>query len=300
MRALMENGLNHVRQFPFSDILGWSVSRYDKFQLCKRQYYYDYYGKFDREYPRSKIQSLKQMSSVPLETGNIVHDTLKTLLERLLVAEGPVDEARFLEYARRKTQEYCSARTFAEVYYGDRTRVDAEAVFGDVRTSLENFLASERYRWITAKALANKTGWVIEPPGYGETRIDGMKAYCKVDFLFPVEGLIHILDWKTGRQDERKHRKQLLGYALWASYHVARDPAVIRPAIAYLQPAYREMAITFNEFDLREFAARVRAETGEMHAYCQDAERNIPLGKERFSPTANRAVCPFCNYRELC
>ncbi|HIF68834.1 MAG TPA: hypothetical protein EYQ29_05885 [Candidatus Lambdaproteobacteria bacterium] len=58
--------------------------------------------------------------------------------------------------------------------------------------------------------------WIIELSNYGETRINGLKAYCKVDFLVPMEDELHILDWKTGRKDVQKHRRQLIGYAGWA------------------------------------------------------------------------------------
>ena len=48
--------------FDFSKILGWSVSRYNMFQTCKRQYYYNYYGKYDNKYPYSEIKKLKNLN----------------------------------------------------------------------------------------------------------------------------------------------------------------------------------------------------------------------------------------------
>jgi hypothetical protein len=54
--------------------------------------------------------------------------------------------------------------------------------------------------------------WVIEPPGFGETRINDLKAYCKVDCMIPTEEGVYIFDWKTGKNDVAKHRKQLIGY----------------------------------------------------------------------------------------
>ena len=54
--------LLQIKKFPFTSILGWSVSRYDIFNNCKRQYYYFYYGKFDKEFPVSKINELKTLT----------------------------------------------------------------------------------------------------------------------------------------------------------------------------------------------------------------------------------------------
>lgn len=296
----MDIGLNRVKKFSFTDILGWSVSRYDKFQVCKRQYYYDYYGKHDRQYPRARIEALKQMTSIPLEVGNVVHDSLKALLERLLVSEQPIDNGRFLEYALKKTGEYCNRKTFAEVYYKEVAAVHPDALFDVARRCLQNFLQSDRYAWILEKAIDNKTGWLIEPPGYGETRINGMKAYCKVDFLFPVDSDIYILDWKTGKKDEKKHTKQLLGYAAWASYHFEKKAADICPVTVYLNPEYQEMSIDLAHFDAGDFIRRVEGETKEMYAFCRDVEKNLPKDKEEFTRTTNGTICKYCNYRELC
>ena len=127
-----------------------------------------------------------------------------------------------------------------------------------------------------------------------------MKAYCKVDFLFPVEDTIYILDWKTGKPDEKKHKKQILGYTAWAGYHFNKGLAQIRPIVAYLQPVYSELEIAIAEDEYQNFAALVKRETEEMYALCKDKEKNVPLAKDAFPQTINTKICSFCNYRELC
>ena len=57
LKEKMNEKLNDITRYEYSDILGWSVSRYDKFCLCRRQYYYDYYGKYDAEFPRFKKEN---------------------------------------------------------------------------------------------------------------------------------------------------------------------------------------------------------------------------------------------------
>jgi hypothetical protein len=292
--------LNNLKRFEYTDILGWSVSRYDKFKSCARQYYYDYYAKYDLEFPREKINKLKAMTSIALEAGNVVHDSVKVLLERLLKSDKPIDNGRFIEYTRNMAEQYCKAKTFSEVYYGAMQSAGVGDIFPAVELSLNNLLASERFKWIREKALANKDGWVIEPPGYGETRIAGMKAYCKVDFLFPVDGSLFILDWKTGKKDETKHAKQLLGYATWASFHFDVDPANIKPSIVYLQPVYSELEKSFSSASTRDFINQVKAETEELYCMCRDIPKNLPKEKADFKRTENKFVCKYCNYKELC
>jgi hypothetical protein len=289
-----------LKKFDYTGILGWSVSRFDRFSACKRQYYYDYYAKFDSEFTPNKINALKKMTSVPLETGNIVHDVIKTLLERLLESEQPIIEERFIEYARKKTNEYVSSKQFSEMYYGETQKIDMARVSAQVELILKNLITSQRYSWILGKALGNKKGWIIEPPGYGETRIKGLKAYCKVDFLFPVEGKIYILDWKTGKPDQVKHRKQLLGYSTWAAYHFDTKPEDIEPIVVYLQPVYSEMSEKMTASDITGFVGTVDSETKQMYSYLKNIEQNVPKDKSEFAMTENLKICKYCNYRELC
>ena len=292
--------INQIKRFSYSDILGWSVSRYDKFLTCQRAYYYDYYAKYDPEISREKIGLLKKMTSIPLEIGNIFHDTVKVLLERLLVSEKPIDKQKFLDFVLKTTEEYCGAKTFCEVYYGEKEKIDTELVFENLKTIVKNFIESSRYEWVLKEAVSNKKGWVIEPPGYGETRINDIKAYCKVDFLFPVNGEFYILDWKTGKQDERKHTKQLLGYSTWAVYHLDTLPEKVHPIIIYLKPEYCELKLEVSKADIEEFAKTVKRETDELYTLCGDIISNVPKEKEEFKLTQNISACKFCNYRELC
>ncbi len=285
-----------IKRFDFTPILGWSSSRHEKFQICKRQYYYNYYAKYD---PRRRIEYLKNMTSIPMETGSIIHDVIKVLLKRLQKTVKEIDTVRFFDYAQRKTKEHCDAKIFSEIHYGEIGRVDMDEVFDKVRTSLNNLLKSERFEWLTNKVAHNRNDWIIEPAGYGETRIGGMKAYCKVDCLFPVENSFFIVDWKTGRPNN-KHRKQLLGYASWASFHFEKDPVKINPIIAYLYPEYEEVQISVNGFDIQEFSSWVKMETAEMYEFCNDIEENIPKDKAIFTETPNETLCNYCNFRELC
>jgi len=292
--------MNPIKQFGFTSILGWSASRYDTFKACRRQYFYNYYAKYDKENPKHRIDVLKRMTSIPLETGNIVHDVIEVLLHRLVKTVGPIHMDHFQDYTRRMTEDYCSKKVFTEVYYRELSHIDIDEIFRKVQICLNNFLAGERFDWVVKKAIPEKENWIIEPGGYGETRIDGMKAYCKVDFLFPLEDNVFILDWKTGKPNETKHRKQLLGYASWASYHLSKTPSRIVPIIAYLQPAYLEKKLTFNEFDIQDFTIQVRKETDEMYAYCRNIPENIPKDKAEFVKTSNPNICAYCNFRELC
>ena len=289
-----------IRKFQFSSILGWSVSRSETFSACKRQYYYQYYGKWDRD-NLSEINILKGLTSIPLEIGNVSHKIIETLLNRMRKTPEAIDDVRFNEYLKRATLQITANKTFTEIYYEQLNEVDAEVmILPKVTDALNNLKNSARLRWLFDKALATQDEWIVDPEGYGECRIDNMKAYCKVDFCFPIGDELHILDWKTGKKDHEKHGKQLRGYVTWAYFHFEKEFSLVKPTVAYLLPEYDERDLIVNESDFMAFADEIRNETTEMYHFCENVDDNIPLAKVEFPMTENVFICKYCNYRELC
>ena len=230
----------------------------------------------------------------------MVHDVIEAFLRRLQKSDSDIDENRFLQFAKQKADLYFSTKTFIEAYYGMTAAVDAAAAFEKIVSCLENFTSSPIYTWLFMKAITNKDNWMIEPPGYGETRLDGLKAYCKMDFLFPVDSDIYILDWKTGARDTFKHSRQLIGYAAAASSNFSIPWNTIFPKIIYLHPVFEEFEMALSEQDFSEFFTRIQEQTQAMHVYCSDVENNVPRPMEEFAPTPSSAICRYCNFQELC
>ena len=291
--------MKDITRFPYTEILGWSVSRYDRFSNCKRQYFYDYYNKYEKEIPQEKILFLKSLTSKALETGNIVHDIIRDMLKRFQKSPKAINKDKFFKYAFDMAEKYVSAKIFFEAYYNNEV-IDAKEVYGKVKSVLENLLDSQRFKWLETNAVPENKEWVIEPDGFGETRINNLKAFCKVDFLFPVGDKVYIMDWKTGKPDEIKHAKQLTGYSLWANYHFGKEAKDIIPMIVYLYPAYAERSVKIDSKKIEEFAKTVEEETKEMYEYLTDIEKNIPKDKSEFPRTNNQFFCKYCSYKEIC
>jgi len=234
-----------------------------------------------------------------METGSIVHDIIAVILNRLLKTNREIDRGRFEEYVERKVALDLLRRAFLEVHYSEMDEALTSDLLPAVRECLWNFLDSPRLEWVREKAL--KSGdWLIEPPGYGEARMRGLKVYCKVDFLFAVDGRVVILDWKTGKQDAEKHGKQLLGYSAWAMYHLGVSAAGIDPVTGYLRPEYREVCLSPTEEELNNFMMRIGEETEEMYSFCRDVPQNLPLDREKFPMTSSSGLCKHCSFQELC
>jgi hypothetical protein len=291
--------MNGIKKFPYTEILGWSMSRYDRFSNCKRQYFYDYYAKYDKDFPIEKITFLKKLTSKALEMGNIAHDVIRDVLKRLQKNTGPINKDKFFKYVLNMTQQYCEAKTFFEHYYNGEL-VSSQEIYEKIKLILEGFLNSTRFSWIEKNAVPRSSEWVIEPSGFGETRINGLKAFCKVDFLFFVGDKIYIIDWKTGKPDSVKHAKQLTGYSLWASYHFGKESKDITPMVAYLYPEYKEKNVKIDSLSISEFANTVETETKKMYDYLADIEKNIPKEKKEFAVSCETFFCKYCNYKEIC
>jgi len=289
-----------IRPFEYSEMIGWSFSRYATFLSCKRQYYYQYYGRFDLENV-VRINVLKNLTNIPLEIGNICHDIIKALLERLQKSPDPIDQQKFFQFSEDLGRRIFQTKNFEEVYYNQTDRVDFdESIFPKVIQAMANFLYSDRLQWIMEEALAHNRDWIIEPEGFGECRIDNQKVYCKVDFAFPFDDEMYVLDWKSGKQDSAKHMTQLIGYATWVHYHFDKDVGQIKPVTAYLLPDYEEKSIDIQDLDFPDFARRIREETDEMYTFCEDPDFNFPKKKEEFKMTESVNFCKTCRYRELC
>jgi ATP-dependent helicase/DNAse subunit B len=204
-----------LKQFPFTPILGWSVSRFDTFSYCKRKYFYTYYGKSDREFPLAKITQLRNLTSEALTIGSLAHDVIEAILKRLQKSTDVIDANRMKNFVKQQVQKYMLDKVFSEVYYKEKEEIDETYIIDSVFNAVMIFLNSERFEWVKQLPESSKKQWIIEPGGYGETRIQTdrgeFKAYCKVDFMLPDGKDIYILDWKTGKADEYKHRKQLIG-----------------------------------------------------------------------------------------
>lgn len=289
-----------IKRFPFTPILGWSASRYDTFSICKRRYFYQYYAKYDPEITRSRIDAFRHLVSVPLEIGGVVHHVIETLFNRLRKSQELIDQDKLFAYARDATESHLHSKAFDEVVYHQMDEVTLDDLYPKIEICLRNLVESERFDWLTGVATQSADQWIVDPPGFGEARLEGEKVYFKVDFLIPLGGLLHILDWKTGKRDPSKHRKQLMGYATWASYHFELPAERVRPTIAYLFPDYEEVAETFSGDDLKSFAVQIRAERDEMYRFCRDPDSNIPLDKSAFPTIEDQRICSYCSFRALC
>jgi hypothetical protein len=287
-----------MKSYPFTSILGWSSSRFDTFSLCKRKYFYSYYSKFDNEFPKELIDRLKRLTTEPLVVGELTHDVIKTTLERLQHSSKPIDMPRFENHIKSLVNKVTGERIFFDSYYSNAI-INVAKITEEIITNVKSLLDSNRFLWLNAIDMNQRKSWIIEPAGFGETRIGDLKAYCKVDALIPHEGKAYIFDWKTGKRDDLKHRKQLAGYALFAMKNLNYAASDIIPVVSYLKKGYEENQLELTYEEIENFHQLVQNETKEMYGFNSDIENNIPINKNEFQQISG-GICSYCEFKELC
>jgi hypothetical protein len=285
--------------YPYTSIAGWSHSRFHTISECKRRYFYQYYPKFLPATLSKKAIFLRQLSNQKMAVGSLLHEIIEQILKRYTKDHSTELNGKKLSDAiRSKALKMVRAQPFFETYYLGHI-VQAEEILKPVETFVNMFLESDIHGILREEAGNRNNSWVIEPGDFGEIRIRGLKAYCKVDVMYKNNSDCTIIDWKSGRESSA-HREQLLAYVEYAINSFKIPAEDIRCLMVYFGEELRTVEYRFTQNEVDEFEARVVQQTGVMHSFCSDPGKNIPLPLELFGLTEDLTQCINCKFKELC
>ena len=225
----------------------WSFSRHSTFNTCKRKYYYSYYGSWggwnkDAEELNQKLYMLKNMTSLPMLAGSIVHDEVERTLKTLRYGRN-ADQERSkenviknfkLSWAQSKNKDWkdspkCKTNLF-EHYYDQKPSDEALLAIRDLMVnSIDGFFASDSYRFI--QTMSDSQWLAIEDLDSFE--VHGAKLWVKLDFAIRHGERVYIYDWKTGKV-VKENEVQLAVYAIYAKQKWDIDLKRIRLFDVYL------------------------------------------------------------------
>ena len=114
----MSKYLDQLRRFEFTDILGWSYSRFATFQQCKRKYFYDYYAKRTRDVTRKGLDAGAIPLSLPLNPGVTVW---------FIFEPGVYDPQDLLQRGRWRVRSTTEFRELTLLELGDESAQTAPA-----------------------------------------------------------------------------------------------------------------------------------------------------------------------------
>jgi hypothetical protein len=294
----------------------WSKSRHEKFKECLRAYYYQYYGSWGgweapAGSPVRELYVLKKLSSRWQWAGSVVHDALKQLLGRAR----RTGQFRTLDEVLARTRD-CARRQWSisreKSYWREASQITglveheyAEPIANEewkriwdevIEGSLRAFYASAtlgliqdtpRENWLTVDELDS---WLFE----------GTKTWVAVDFAFTdADGVIHILDWKTGRERAVDHT-QVGIYALYAQQKWGATLQGVMGGLVYLStPTGDRVSVSADPVALEACKDAMRGSISAMQERLFDASRNIAR-LEQFPQLPEREACRRCPFRRPC
>ncbi len=295
----------------------WSVSRDQMFRSCQRAYYYHYYASWggwsdDASEQTRKLYTLKNMKTLEMWAGSVVHETIAEALRRYAHDQSEIRTGELQARARSKLRKgwmeavnrewirQPKKNNLQELYYGNgkslpKEKTDAvrEIVYG----SLQTFTESDVLQEILA---APQMSW--KPVDQLDTfELNGTKVWCAIDFAFTdPAGRLTIIDWKTGKKESDAIREQLACYAYFAcdKWQVSCENMRLLGVFLQHDPAPKWYNLT--EADLFEAQNAILESAAAMRTKLADVENNTPQPESAFPTIDNERVCRKCKFREVC
>lgn len=296
----------------------WSVSRDQLFRSCERAYYYQYYGSWggwerNADARTRKLYLLKNLKTLPMWAGTIVHDTVAEALRRYAQQGTPVRTGELQAKARMKLRQGWSEAVnqewrnspkrktnLQELYYGNGKqlpREQTERIRSLVYDCLETFCNSSLLKEILAVPYMNwKRVDELE-----QFNLNGTPVWCALDMAFEdPAGTLKIIDWKTGSRESDAVREQLACYAFFAQQKWQLPPENMRILGVFLKHSGEPKEYPITSADLVNAQESILSSAAAMRSKLADVESNTPLAEEEFRLCDNPAECRNCKFREIC
>ena len=313
---------------PITNDLTWSVSRARLFRSCQKAYYYAYYGAWggwSLEAPAAAqlLYRLKQIKSFPLWGGSIVHEVIREALAQFGMQRRPIDVNELQNAARALLRKgWVESRDHAwekdpkravnlfEHYYGEGREIpreETDSLKASIYTALDNFVHCDvlaelmkmpSQNWVEIDRLENFIGG--ELPADDRAPAIPLKVWCAIDLgYFDAQGVLHIIDWKTGTEHKEELRLQLACYALYAMKKYQLPLEKIELGGVILNDGGRLSPYTISHENLVTATDQMLKSACAMRGKLLDVEANT-ANEEDFDFTANPAFCNTCPYRQVC
>lgn len=296
--------------------LTWSVSRDNLFKQCRRAYYYQYYGSWGgwesgTDARTRKIYVLKNLSTLPMWAGSVVHDTIAQALRhhaqtreeiragalqaraRMMLRKG------WIEAVERQWEASPKKTNLFELYYGNGKNLpqeETERVKETVYGCLQAFVDSAILREILATPYVNwKPVDVLS-----SFLLEGLKVWVAVDFAHTdPESRLHIIDWKTGAEKRDSIEVQLACYALYANEEWFTPLERVRLMGVFLKENARVSEYPVHADTLVNARDYILNSSAEMRSLLVKAATN-EAREDDFICCESERVCRRCNFREVC
>lgn len=304
-----------------TNVFSWSHSAAGDFELCRRKRYWSKYGAWggweaDASAECRTAYRLNKMTNRFCLYGVAAEESVMWMLRahqqgRVVTVEEAFDTVarpqlrRAWDESKGKIwQQFPKAACLHEHYYpqfcGMKDMEIMQQIAGVVKTCLKHFQAQVLPR------LAGVTPEMEIPVsvvGKGDAEhffIDGIKVYAIPDYVYVMEGVWHIIDWKSG-SPKPEHLEQLALYALWAKEKHGIPAGRIQLQLEYLQQGTFE-CFTVDDDELEVVKARIAESVQDMAQYLEEGDvvKNCPLPRAEWDMCYEPGICAQCSFFELC
>jgi len=298
----------------------WSISRQRKLAQCPRAYFYTYYlgwnGWLDDVPAETRMSyRLGKLTSLDALLGQQI-DVRARELEAAARTGAAVPEADELETRTREALRQLWTRAknaraafearpnrvtmLRSLYMDQDTQPETDRLNQKAAPSMQGLLATSHWERLRGCGDAGH----VEVPDFASFQHDGIKVFAAPDLAYVHEGILHVIDWKTGRADDTQPMPVLLQmwWALEAYPELAQAAAdgslEIRGYLEFVAAGSTQPVEAVAGF--REQAAEtVRASVAQMRGLLADPERNIPLEMAAFERREG-GLCRSCNFLPVC
>ena len=298
----------------FKNEFSWSISRDRVFQICPRQYYFNYYGYWggwenaapDRT---RQIYILKQLQNRYMWAGAKVHDCINHTLTNLQRGISVLDVDQIVEITlNQMREEFRSSREkrylthpktcalFEHEYEVPISDADWKNTADNVVQCLRNFYASETFALL--KELPQQM-W-LEVEDFSSFNLDGTKIWAVLDCSFRTDdGEVTIIDWKTGRSMSEDVSMQLSCYAMYAMEKWGVDPEKVK-LIEYNLLANQGAEFNVTGGEIENTKGYIAGSIADMQSLLVDLDENVPKEEGAFQKVEDERIRTNCNFRKVC
>jgi len=315
----------------------WSITRQRMLDTCPRQYYYRYYlshnGWLDDVPERSRLAyRLSKLTSLDALFGQQMDERAREIEAWVRAGEAPPSAAELEEKTRlvlraawkssgdgRSSFERSPKRTvmlrsfYLEGEPPDQQEIDR--VNEKIVTCTSNLLAVSDWRTISACAHEG----CVRIPDFAAFQLDEVTIFAAADLAYSAKGVLHVIDWKSGRPGEADPTQVLLSaYCASLDAPAGMDAPVgsdtpaggghpveertqppVRPVLHYLfsgDALEPQVPADLDRFARDTVSPGIKA----MRDLLRDPLENAPLPEAEFARRESGLCSRHCNFSLLC
>ena len=294
----------------------WSISRQRKLDQCPRAYFYQYYlgwnGWLDEAPTEARVAyRLGKLTSLDALLGQQI-DVRARELEAAARAGRDLPSADDLETAHPRRpapgvdalldgrvafeQRPSKVTMLRSLYMDQDTQPETDRLNQKAGPSMQGLLATSH--WERLRACGDEGQ--VEVPDFAHFMWDGVKVFAAPDLAYTHDGVLHVIDWKTGRADDTQPTQVLL-QMWWAletypelAQAAAEGSLEVRGYLEYVTAGSAPQTGRTRRADPgrlpRACAGTVRAGVEQMRALLADPEQNIALDDGGLRAPRERAL----------